>query len=291
MNCPDYNSPAELKKILEEHGFSMQKKFGQNFMLNPNARTKIASLLELSPSDQVWEVGPGLGCMTAEFLNSGASVKAFEIDKGFIQLLHGIFQDEEKSGKLSIVEGDVLKNWEREYKNTQIPIKLAGNLPYNIAATFIAGTIQKSCPFERCVFTVQKEVADRICAKPSSEDYSSFSVLCQFAYDVKPSIELGPGNFWPKPRVASKAVVLEKKASPVECLSPELFVKLVHTLFLSRRKTIQNNIKPLLPKDISQADFFAKAGISPSERAENLTVAQFAALTDTLATAMKSGQN
>ncbi|MBP5696194.1 MAG: ribosomal RNA small subunit methyltransferase A [Treponema sp.] len=291
MNCPDYNSPAELKKILEEHGFSMQKKFGQNFMLNPNARTKIASLLELSPSDQVWEVGPGLGCMTAEFLNSGASVKAFEIDKGFIQLLHGIFQDEEKSGKLSIVEGDVLKNWEREYKNTQIPIKLAGNLPYNIAATFIAGTIQKSCPFERCVFTVQKEVADRICAKPSSEDYSSFSVLCQFAYDVKPSIELGPGNFWPKPRVASKAVVLEKKASPVECLSPELFVKLVHTLFLSRRKTIQNNIKPLLPKDISQADFFAKAGISPSERAENLTVAQFAALTDTLATAMKSGKN
>ncbi len=291
MNCPDYNSPAELKKILEEHGFSMQKKFGQNFMLNPNARIKIASLLELSPSDQVWEVGPGLGCMSAEFLNSGASVKAFEIDKGFIQLLHGIFQDEEKSGKLSIVEGDVLKNWEREYKNTQIPIKLAGNLPYNIAATFIAGTIQKSCPFERCVFTVQKEVADRICAKPSSEDYSSFSVLCQFAYDVKPSIELGPGNFWPKPRVASKAVVLEKKASPVECLSPELFVKLVHTLFLSRRKTIQNNIKPLLPKDISQADFFAKAGISPSERAENLTVAQFAALTDTLATAMKSGQN
>ena len=116
-------------------------------------------------------------------------------------------------------------------------------------------------------------------------------MLCQFAYDVKPSIELGPGNFWPKPRVASKAVVLEKKASPVECLSPELFVKLVHTLFLSRRKTIQNNIKPLLPKDISQADFFAKAGISPSERAENLTVAQFAALTDTLATAMKSGQN
>ncbi|MBQ5450452.1 MAG: 16S rRNA (adenine(1518)-N(6)/adenine(1519)-N(6))-dimethyltransferase, partial [Treponema sp.] len=132
------------------------------------------------------------------------------------------------------------------------------------------------------------EVADRICAKPSSEDYSSFSVLCQFAYNVKPSIELGPGNFWPKPRVASKAVLLERKASPVECLSPELFVKLVHTLFSSRRKTIQNNIKPLLPKELSAADFFAKAGISPSERAENLTVAQFATLTDTLANAMHS---
>ncbi|MBQ1869495.1 MAG: ribosomal RNA small subunit methyltransferase A [Treponema sp.] len=288
MNCPDYNSPAELKKILEEHGFSMQKKFGQNFMLNPNARQKIASLLQLSKDEEVWEVGPGLGCMTAEFLNSGAKVKAFEIDKGFIQLLHGIFSDEEKSGKLAIVEGDVLKNWLGEYKKAQSPIKLAGNLPYNIAATFIADTIEKSCPFDRCVFTVQKEVADRICAKPSSEDYSSFSVLCQFAYDVKPSIELGPGNFWPKPRVASKAVLLERKASPVECLSPELFVKLVHTLFSSRRKTIQNNIKPLLPKGLSAADFFAKAGISPSERAENLTVAQFATLTDTLANAMHS---
>ena len=129
-------------------------------------------------------------------------------------------------------------------------------------------------------------MADRICAKPSSEDYSSFSVLCQFAYDVKPSLELGPGNFWPKPRVASKAVLLQKKAAPIACKSPEVFVKLVHTLFLSRRKTIQNNIKPLLPKELSPVDFFAKAGISPSERAENLTVAQFATLTDTLFDAM-----
>lgn len=284
MNRPDYNSPAELKKILEQNGFSMQKKFGQNFMLNPAARKKIASLLDIKKDDTVWEIGPGLGCMTAEFLDSGAKVRAFEIDRGFVNLLHQIFSKEEINSRFCITEGDVLKTWKKEYDSfeNKSSIKLAGNLPYNIAATFIAGTIQESCIFERCVFTVQKEVAERICASPSSPNYSAFSVLCQYTYDVTPSIELAAGNFWPKPNVASKAVLLCRKKNPYKCSNPKLFTKVVHTLFLSRRKTILNNIKPLIPGGGNANLIFEKAGFSSSLRAENLSVGQFITLTELL---------
>lgn len=285
MTHPDYNSPTELKAFLEQHDMAMQKKFGQNFMLNGDARKKIASLLELSENDKLWEIGPGLGCMTEEFLKAGAEVCAFEIDRGFIFCLKEFFSDYAHKGKFKIIEGDVLKNWKKELEQSYgnhcfPPIKLCGNLPYNIAATFIADTITAGFTFEKCVFTVQKEVAQRMFAKPSTENYSSFSVLCQWLYNVKPSVELGPGNFWPKPNVASQAVVLEKKKEEAEC-NGKTFVKTVHSLFSQRRKTLANNIKPVLPPSVTADEFFEKAGIAKNERAENLTVQDFIVLSRT----------
>lgn len=283
MKHPDYNSPAELKAFLDEQGFAMQKKFGQNFMINGDARKKIIDALEPQENELIWEVGPGLGCMTEEIMNRGAKVHAFEIDRGFIGLLKQFFEEQEAGGKFSITEGDVLKTWKGEYEGcTQKPTKLFGNLPYNIAATFIADTIVEGLVFDRCVFTVQKEVTERVCAKPGTEKYSAFSVLCQWAYDVKKGIVLSSGNFWPRPNVASQSFSLEKKSEPVECKDSRLFVKLVHALFSSRRKTLLNNIKPLLLAGINADEVFEKAGINKMERAENLSVAQFARLTDVL---------
>lgn len=286
MNHPDYNSPAELKNFLEENGLAMQKKFGQNFMINGDARKRIVDSLELCQEEAVWEVGPGLGCMTEEIMNRGAGITVFEIDRGFINLLHQFFEEKEKCGKFRIVEGDVLKNWKKEFESVEKkPSKLFGNLPYNIAATFIADTITDGIIFNRCVFTVQKEVTQRIVAKAGSENYSAFSVLCQFAYDVKSGIELGAGNFWPRPNVASQSVVMTKKEKSFDCKSSSDFVKLVHALFSARRKTVLNNIKPILPPSISADEFFEKAGISKSERAENLTVADFVKLSNILTSA------
>ncbi len=159
-------------------------------------------------------------------------------------------------------------------------------MPYNIAATFIADTVTKNVIFDKCVFTLQKEVTQRIIAKPSSDNYSSFSVLCQFAYDVKAGIETAPGCFWPKPNVASQTVILNPKAKPYECTNREFFVKLVHGLFLSRRKTIQNNIKPYLPAGLSAEELFEKTGIKASERAENLKVEDFLLLSETICSAI-----
>ncbi len=294
MQQLDYNSPSFLKSFMEEKGMSMQKKFGQNFMINESNRKKIIDYLELTANDYVFEVGPGLGCMTKEILASGAKLTVFEIDYGFVKILHEVFGEEEKNGSLNIVEGDVLKKWLPYYKSINAPcdqnglcqIKLFGNLPYNIAATFIASTITKGITFKKCVFTLQKEVTERILAKASSENYSAFSVLCQFAYDVKGGLESGPGCFWPKPNVASQSVILTPKEKKYECSNTAFLVKLVHALFSSRRKTINNNIKSILPKNLSANELFEKCKINPNERAENLKVEDFLLLSENIVNAI-----
>lgn len=288
MTHPDYNSPAELKAFLESNNMAMQKKFGQNFMINPKARTLLIDNLDIQEDDVIWEVGPGLGCMTEALLKSKArSVTAFEIDKGFISLLNAFFGEEKRVGRFSLIEGNVLKTWQEAFSNVSMhPLKLFGNLPYNIAATFIADTISKNCIFNRCVFTVQKEVAERMCAKPNSKAYSAFSVLCQWKYEPRRGQVLSPGNFWPKPTVDSQTIILEAKKSPAKCENPERLVTLVHTLFSSRRKTICNNIKPLLHADVRAEDIFLKTGIDKQKRAENLSVEDFIQLSQSLDSAI-----
>lgn len=279
MNHPDYNSPVALKAFLDENSMAMQKKFGQNFMLNQAAREKIIDALCVSENMKVWEVGPGLGCMTDILLNRGCDVTVFEIDRGFIKFNREFFSEYEDKNHFRIVEGDVLKTWKKQYENEEEkPSRLMGNLPYNIAATFIADTVSNGVVMDKCIFTVQKEVADRMLAKCGTENYSSFSVICQYAYELTPVITLAPGNFWPRPNVASTAILMEKKDVPVKNEDSKMFFKTVHTLFASRRKTVYNNLKPMINSTETILQILEKAGIQQNERAENLTVDQFLTL-------------
>ncbi|MCR5724181.1 MAG: 16S rRNA (adenine(1518)-N(6)/adenine(1519)-N(6))-dimethyltransferase RsmA [Treponema sp.] len=281
MNHPDYNSPAELKAFLEENGMAMQKKFGQNFLINETARKALIDALDIHEESVVWEVGPGLGSMTDEILKRGATLTAFEIDHGFARLLPQFFSAFLEKEHFTLVEGDVLKTWQSYAKTATRPDRFFGNLPYNVAATIIADMIENNMRFEKAVVTVQKEVGQRMCAKPATSDYSSFSVLCQWAYDVKPLMDLAGGNFWPRPNVDSRALVFTQKELFPRCQNPKLFVRLTRALFSSRRKTIRNNIQPLL-NGCAEDAVFERAGISPGERAENLSVDEILALSDSL---------
>ena len=283
MKHPDYNSPAELKNILDANGFSMQKKFGQNFLINQAAREKLIDALQVEQGMPVWEVGPGLGAMTNGILEKGADLTVFEIDRGFAGLIADFFKDYSDKGTFRIIQGDVLKTWSNETQNgTKLPQRFFGNLPYNIAATIIADTIEKGIRFERCVFTVQKEVAVRMAAKPGSEDYSSLSVLCNWAYDVKPLMDLGGASFWPKPNVDSRAVVFTKKENFPCCENPALFVKMQRALFSSRRKTVRNNLQGFLSSSDKAIASLEKAGIDPMLRAEVMTIEQMLRLCDVI---------
>ena len=282
MKHPDYNSPAELKQVLDANGFSMQKKFGQNFLINEDARRRLVDALELTEGMKVWEVGPGLGSMTNTILERGADLTVFEIDRGFASLISGFFEDYSKGGTFRIVEGDVMKTWKGHLKEAGQPDRFFGNLPYNIAATIIADTIENNVRFEKCVFTVQKEVAQRMCAKPGTADYSSFSALCQWAYDVKPLLDLAGGNFWPKPNVDSRAVVFTKKADFPCCKNPELFIKMQRALFSSRRKTVRNNLSQFLKNNDLAVSCLEKAGIDIMKRAEVLTLPELLHLSDVI---------
>lgn len=280
MKHPDYNSPAELKQFLDSQGFSMQKKFGQNFLVNADARKRLIDALELTEGMKVWEVGPGLGSMTSGILERGADLTVFEIDRGFAGLISGFFEEYSNKGNFRIVEGDVMKTWKKQFENEGQPARFFGNLPYNIAAAIIADTIENNVRFDRCVFTVQKEVAQRMCAKPGSNDYSSFSALCQWAYDVKPLLDLAGGNFWPKPNVESRAVVFTKKADFPSCKNPALFVKMQRALFSSRRKTVRNNLSQFLKNNDLAVSFLEKAGIDIMKRAEVLSLEELLKLSD-----------
>lgn len=281
MQHPDYNSPIALKNFMDENNMAMQKKFGQNFLVNADARKKLVDVLDVKPGMKVWEVGPGLGSMTSGLLERGVNLTVFEIDHGFARLLTQFFEEYANSGNFSLVEGDVLKTWPKFAKENDIPERFFGNLPYNVAATIIADTITKGFRFDKAVFTIQKEVGQRMNAKPGTEDYSSFSVLCQWAYDVKPVMDLAGGNFWPVPNVASRAVLMTKKKDFPKCENPELFRKMVRQIFTLRRKTLRNNLSRFVKAEICD-EALKIAGIEPSIRAENLSVEDLLKLSDAL---------
>ena len=279
----NYNSSSELKAFLEQENLGMQKKFGQNFLINPQIRKVLVDELNVQAGEDVWEIGPGLGAMTELLLEKGLNVKVFEIDKGFIRVLKSLFSENER---FSIIEGDVLKTWKMQ---KAVPY-LLGNLPYNIAATLLADFIGKKQIFSRMVVTVQKEVALRMAASAGSPDYSSFSVLCASAYKVKPLMVIRPSAFYPQPNVDSMGVLFEKRE--INDI-PAVFYPLVRALFASRRKTIKNNLLVFISSDSSLVqkskllpevciDVLHKCSLTGKERAEDLGLDVFLTIAKTI---------
>ena len=284
-NFPDYDSPASINAFLRDRGLAAQKKFGQNFLIRRRAREKLTRALDSPEGSHVWEIGAGLGAMTAILLDMGMRVKAFEIDRGFCEILTELFSD---SKNFSLVEGDVLETWKGERARGGVEF-LAGNLPYNIAARLIGNFIESGLFFKRMVVTVQREVALRMAAKQGSPDYSSFSVLCSSVYSVKPVISPKGDCFYPIPNVDSQGICLELKDSSHRY--PPLFYRMVRALFASRRKTLKNNLLTFIKSEAANGGAEAEglcagilwtAGLDPSERSENLACEDFLRLSTAL---------
>ena len=273
----NYDSPVALKNFLDSRGMAMQKKFGQNFLINSQARKLLVDSLKIEENTRVWEVGPGLGCMTSEIVERGGKLTAFEIDRGFAAVLKEIFEGKEN---FSLVEGDVLKTWKNYYKENGLPDRFFGNLPYNVAAAIVADMISEGVRFPRAVVTVQKEVAMRMAAKPGTEDYSSFSVLCQWAYDISNITDLSGGCFWPKPNVDSRSVLMVQKEDFPRCKDSKTFMKVLRAIFVQRRKTIKNNLNGITNCASETEEILEKAGIEPTVRAEKLDLETILKLSD-----------
>ncbi len=285
-----YDSPRALRAFLEQHGLGMQKKFGQNFLINREVRRRLVDALEL-PGNQplVWEIGPGLGCMTELLLERGCRVRAFEIDRGFVRILRDTYGRNEN---FELIEGDVLVTWQEAMKQER-PAYLLGNLPYNIASLILARMIEGGLLFKRMVVLVQREMAERMLASVGTEQYSSFSVLCQSLYTIKSLMILKGPSFYPPPKVESQGLLLTARENIALESYPPLYWGLVRALFASRRKTIKNNLEAFMhmshrgknmtaETDCSAAAILAEAGLDPSLRAENLSIDQFVNLAMTL---------
>ena len=202
----NYNSPSEIRGTVERLGLRLQKRWGQNFLINQGARRQIVSLLEPGAGETVWEIGPGLGTLTVLLLPEVRCLLAFEIDRGLIRFLKETFPDREN---LHLVEGDVLKTWRSYYSQADPPDKIVGNLPYSSASALIGALAENRVCAKRLVFTVQRELSQRMSAAPGNKNYSSFSVLCQIVYRISQMMQLKPGSFFPPPEVHSSVVLLE----------------------------------------------------------------------------------
>lgn len=262
----DYDSPADIKVFLEKEGLAMSKRFGQNFLVERKARLRLLGSLEARPAMSVWEIGPGIGAMTEMMLENGLSVTAFEIDYGFMRVLRGLYGD---NPRFSLVEGDFLKTWRGR---NPIPDRIFGNLPYNAALAIIGDIVENSFLPERMVFTVQKEAARRMAARPGTKDYSAFSVLCSSACSVRILYDIGASSFWPQPRVTSSVVCLSPRPDPVAAGDRKGFSRFVRAAFATRRKTMRNNILAWNPAAApALAEALEKAGLPQDVRAEALS--------------------
>lgn len=278
MNAPvNYDSPKDIRELLDSLGFNTLKRWGQNFLINGGVRQRIIQDLELAPGEPVWEIGPGLGAMTWGMLSAGNPVTAFEIDPGYCQFL----TDQFRQLPFRIVYGDVLKTWKEEAAGLQGPVKVMGNLPYNAASAILGDFCDAGFLPPLGIFMVQKEMAQRLTAKVGEKNYSSFSVAVQAYFDVQTRIEVRPGSFFPPPEVNSTVVRLVPHGR-LAIGNKKLFSQVVRESFSSRRKTLRNNVggiarvTGLSAQVILQA--FEAQGIDLGRRAETLTPGDFAGI-------------
>ena len=284
----NYDSPSEIDRVLKENGLAMTKKFGQNFLVNRVMRERLVSLMEIEEGMKVWEIGPGLGAITHMLLSCGVDLTAFEIDHGFIRILNEqAFNDEEN---FTLVEGDALKTLFKK-KLLPLPERIIGNLPYNVGSVMIAKLIEESYLPPMMIFTLQKEVVDRMVGKPGSESYSSFSVLTQTDYENTLSLKIPRSSFWPQPNVDSAVVVMKKRE---KSLVPDeyrvTYLTLLRALFSQRRKTVRNNLQSSQYGNSGKEfveDVLARCGLSGSERAENLDWETIVRLSETIQDSIK----
>jgi 16S rRNA (adenine1518-N6/adenine1519-N6)-dimethyltransferase len=276
-----YDSPNAITALLEEEGLAMSKKFGQNFLISNSSRSRIVDLLDVQGGSKVWEVGPGIGAITALLLERGVRLTAFELDHGFCRILRTrAFGDEPH---FTLIEGDALKTLFTALREKGTPERLCGNLPYNIGSILVARLLEGESRPNRMVFTVQKEVAERICAGEGSKNWSSFSLLAQADYDVGIGFDISPGSFYPPPKVTSSVVVFQlRSVSRIPQADRHAFYLLVRELFGQRRKTLRNN---LLQSKVGARigkegvdGLLLQSGIEPSRRPETLLWAEILSL-------------
>ncbi len=280
-------SPKSTIEIIQKYDFVFQKKFGQNFLIDPNILDKIIASANLTKDDFVLEIGPGIGTMTQYLAESAREVVAVEIDKALIPILEDTLS---AYSNVTIVNEDILKldiNKLALEKNNGKPIKIVANLPYYITTPIIMGLFESHVPIDSITVMVQKEVADRMQVGPGTKDYGALSLAVQ--YYAKPEIVTNvPANcFIPKPNVGSAVIRLTRyKESPVHAEDEALMFRIIRASFNQRRKTLVNGLTNAsdlhIPKEVI-LEAINDIGKSPMVRGEALTLAEFAKLSNYIA--------
>lgn len=276
------------RAILERHGFTFKKSFGQNFLTDTNILQKIVDTAEIDKKVNVIEIGPGIGALTEFLAESAAEVMAFEIDDRLVPILADTLRDFDN---VTVVNQDILKvdlaQYIAEFKNPDLPIKVVANLPYYITTPILMHLIESGIPFSEFVVMMQREVADRISAQPNTKAYGSLSIAVQYYMTAKVAFIVPRTVFVPAPNVDSAILKMVRRDQPAVAVQDEkFFFKVSKASFVHRRKTLWNNltsyfgkseeIKAKLERSLEVID------LAPNVRGESLDLETFARLSDAL---------
>lgn len=278
--------PQNTIEILQKYDFHFQKKFGQNFLIDPHVLEKIVEAAGIGPDDFVLEIGPGIGTMTQYLCEHAGKVMAVEIDRKLMEILEETLSAYDN---VTVVNEDILKldiAKIAEEENNGKPIKVVANLPYYITTPIIMELFESKVPLDSVTVMVQKEVAERMQAEPGTKEYGALSLAVQYYAEAEIVANVPPNCFMPRPNVGSAVIRLTcHKTSPVEVLDERFLFRVIRASFNQRRKTLQNGLgnDASLPINKTQAaEALEEMGLSATIRGETLSLEEFARLSNIL---------
>lgn len=269
----NHDSITEIRALLQSRGIALKKRFGQNFLVAPEMRARIAqaitAALPSGTSGEIWEIGPGIGALTDALIAEGhhTRLRLFEIDRGIITILQDRY-----GSSIPIEEGDVMNTFPRVVENLKdsgVSVAegvavVVGNLPYNSAGAIIPALVEYPVPVERMVFLLQQEMVDRLAALPGTKQYAAISVLIQSHYNVRPLFSVSPGCFYPAPQVNSTVALFQRRDDAPDGNTTTVLSTLARRAFAQRRKTLRTTLA-------GYEDELEQCGITTNLRGEVLS--------------------
>ncbi|MFF2450315.1 16S rRNA (adenine(1518)-N(6)/adenine(1519)-N(6))-dimethyltransferase RsmA [Neobacillus sp. NPDC058068] len=284
----DIATPVRTRAILEKYGFSFKKSLGQNFLIDTNILKKIVSFADLNENSGAIEIGPGIGALTEQLARTSKKVVAFEIDQRLLPILKDTLSPYPNVNIIhkDVLEADVQAVFAEEFSGIE-DVMVVANLPYYVTTPIIMKLLEDKLPIRGIVCMLQKEVADRISARPGTKEYGSLSIAIQYYTEAETVMIVPKTVFVPQPNVDSAVIRLTKREKPAVTVKDEdFFFQITRSCFAQRRKTLLNNLTSQLPDGKQKKESILAAlnvcGIEPSRRGETLSLEEFGRLSDEL---------
>lgn len=289
-NSPEIGSRTRTCAIMEKYGIRTKKSFGQNFLTDLNVLKNIVEAADITANDNVIEIGPGIGALTEQLAQAAGEVLALEIDQDLIPVLKEVLSpyDNVKVINQDVLQANLPELIKKEFKDPSRPIKVVANLPYYITSPILMNLLASPVEWATICVMMQKEVAQRLTAKPGTKQYGALTLAIEYQMQAKIAFDVSRKVFVPAPNVDSAIVVLTPRTNPlpVQPFDKQKLFGFIRGCFAHRRKSLWNNLQSVIGKDPAVKEKMTavlnQLDISPQIRPEKLTLEQFIELANAL---------
>ncbi len=289
-NSPEIGSRTRTRAIMEKYGIRTKKSFGQNFLTDLNVLKNIVEAADITANDNVIEIGPGIGALTEQLAQAAGEVLALEIDQDLIPVLKEVLSpyDNVKVINQDVLQANLPELIKKEFKDPSRPIKVVANLPYYITSPILMNLLASPVEWATICVMMQKEVAQRLTAKPGTKQYGALTLAIEYQMQAKIAFDVSRKVFVPAPNVDSAIVVLTPRTNPlpVQPFDKQKLFGFIRGCFAHRRKSLWNNLQSVIGKDPAVKEkmtaILTQLDISPQIRPEKLTLEQFIELANAL---------